>query len=51
MQVFWRFLLQRNLSKHWLEGVRYALFGLGDSGYQKYNVTISRVQNYYLETR
>ncbi|KAK7850984.1 nadph-dependent diflavin oxidoreductase 1 [Quercus suber] len=37
MKVFWKFLLQRNLSKHWLEGVRYAVFGLGDSGYQKYN--------------
>ncbi|XP_050262835.1 NADPH-dependent diflavin oxidoreductase 1-like [Quercus robur] len=37
MKVFWKFLLQRNLSKHWLEGVRYAVFGLGDSGCQKYN--------------
>uniref|UniRef100_A0A7N2MX89 Flavodoxin-like domain-containing protein n=1 Tax=Quercus lobata TaxID=97700 RepID=A0A7N2MX89_QUELO len=37
MKVFWKFLLQRNLSKHWLEGVRYAAFGLGDSGCQKYN--------------
>ncbi|KAI8571608.1 hypothetical protein RHMOL_Rhmol01G0133300 [Rhododendron molle] len=30
-------LLQRNLVKDWLEGVNYAVFGLGDSGYQKYN--------------
>ena len=30
--------MQKNLSKHWLEGVHYAVFGLGDSGYQKYNV-------------
>lgn len=43
MKVFWRFLLQRNLSKHWLEGVRYALFGLGDSGYQKYNFVAKKL--------
>lgn len=42
-QVFWRFLLQRNLSQSWLEGVNYAVFGLGDSSYQKYNVMISTV--------
>ncbi|THU69024.1 hypothetical protein C4D60_Mb08t09990 [Musa balbisiana] len=38
MKVFWRFLLQRNLSNQWLEGLHYAVFGLGDSGYQKYNL-------------
>ena len=38
MQVFWKYLLQRNLSQHWLKGTLYAVFGLGDSGYQKYNV-------------
>ncbi|CAK9187991.1 unnamed protein product [Ilex paraguariensis] len=42
MKVFWRFLLQRNLSQQWLKQVQYAVFGLGDSGYQKYNVIISR---------
>ncbi|KAF9605146.1 hypothetical protein IFM89_014137 [Coptis chinensis] len=31
MKVFWRFLLQKNLSQNWLKGVRYAVFGLGDS--------------------
>lgn len=42
MMGFWRFLLQRNLSNEWLNGVDYAVFGLGDSSYQKYNVmTIS----------
>ncbi|XP_021887963.1 NADPH-dependent diflavin oxidoreductase 1-like [Carica papaya] len=46
MKVFWRFLLQRNLSRHWLEGVHYAVFGLGDSSYQKYNVTLLVVLNY-----
>nr|GMC67072.1 NADPH-dependent diflavin oxidoreductase 1 [Ipomoea batatas] len=43
MKVFWRFLLQRNLSQIWLKGVNYAVFGLGDSSYQKYNVMISTV--------
>ncbi|RDY13657.1 Protein SWEETIE, partial [Mucuna pruriens] len=37
MKVFWRYLLQRNLGQHWLKGVLYAVFGLGDSSYQKYN--------------
>lgn len=40
MKVFWRYLLQRRLTRHWLQGVNYAVFGLGDSGYQKYNVIL-----------
>ncbi|KAK3409369.1 hypothetical protein EUGRSUZ_J01497 [Eucalyptus grandis] len=43
MKVFWRFLLQRNLNQHWLEGVPYAVFGLGDSGYQKYNFVAKKL--------
>ncbi|XP_058078342.1 NADPH-dependent diflavin oxidoreductase 1-like isoform X4 [Magnolia sinica] len=43
MKVFWRFLLQRNLSRQWLEGVHYAVFGLGDSGYQKYNFAAKKL--------
>lgn len=38
LQGFWRFLLQKNLTRDWLNGVNYAVFGLGDSSYQKYNV-------------
>ncbi|KAL6311028.1 hypothetical protein AAG906_015917 [Vitis piasezkii] len=38
MKAFWKFLLQRNLNQWWLKGVHYAVFGLGDSGYQKYNI-------------
>ncbi|CAN1731339.1 NADPH-dependent diflavin oxidoreductase 1 [Linum perenne] len=38
MKAFWRFLLQKNLRKSWLQGVHYAVFGLGDSGYQKFNL-------------
>lgn len=40
MQGFWKYLLQRNLSRQWLEGLNYAVFGLGDSGYQKFNVIL-----------
>ncbi|KAF6153982.1 hypothetical protein GIB67_037686 [Kingdonia uniflora] len=43
MKVFWRFLLQRNLGQSWLEGVNYTVFGLGDSGYQKYNFAAKRL--------
>ncbi|CAK8540557.1 unnamed protein product [Lathyrus sativus] len=43
MKVFWRFLLQRNLSNHWLKGVHYTVFGLGDSGYQKYNFVAKKL--------
>ncbi|TVU35201.1 hypothetical protein EJB05_17079 [Eragrostis curvula] len=37
MKAFWRYLLRKDLTKQWLEGLHYAVFGLGDSGYQKYN--------------
>ena len=40
-QGFWKYLLQRNLGQHWLDGIYYAVFGLGDSGYQKFNVMLS----------
>ncbi|XP_027925849.1 NADPH-dependent diflavin oxidoreductase 1 isoform X3 [Vigna unguiculata] len=43
MKVFWRYLLQRNLGRHWLKGVSYAVFGLGDSGYQKYNFVAKKL--------
>lgn len=43
MKAFWRFLLQRNLSRQWLQGLQYAVFGLGDSSYQKYNFTAKKL--------
>ncbi|XP_057950039.1 NADPH-dependent diflavin oxidoreductase 1 isoform X2 [Malania oleifera] len=45
MKEFWRFLLQKNLGQHWLERVNYAIFGLGDSGYQKYNFVAKKLDN------
>ncbi|XP_019189066.1 PREDICTED: NADPH-dependent diflavin oxidoreductase 1 isoform X2 [Ipomoea nil] len=49
MKVFWRFLLQRNLSQIWLEGVNYAVFGLGDSSYQKYNFVAKKLDKRLLD--
>ncbi|CAL0329463.1 unnamed protein product [Lupinus luteus] len=43
MQVFWKFLLQRNLTSSWLKGVHYAVFGLGDSSYPKYNFVAKKL--------
>ncbi|KAG0494186.1 hypothetical protein HPP92_005180 [Vanilla planifolia] len=43
MKVFWRFLLQRHLGNNWLKGLQYAVFGLGDSGYQKYNFAAKKL--------
>ncbi|KAJ0087056.1 hypothetical protein Patl1_08378 [Pistacia atlantica] len=45
MKVFWRFLLQKSLKKQWLKGVHYAVFGLGDSGYQKFNFVAKKLDN------
>lgn len=38
MRRFWRFLLRKSLAVDSLTAVRYAVFGLGDSGYVKFNV-------------
>ncbi|XP_051114993.1 NADPH-dependent diflavin oxidoreductase 1 isoform X2 [Andrographis paniculata] len=43
MKIFWRFLLQKNLTREWLKGVNYAVFGLGDSSYQKYNFVAKKL--------
>lgn len=43
MKSFWRFLLRKSLAATSLTTVSYAVFGLGDSGYQKYNVTAKKL--------
>ena len=43
-QGFWRYLLRKDLDRQWLEGIHHAVFGLGDSGYQKYNVRLFSVE-------
>lgn len=37
MKKFWKFLLRKNLSAESLQGVYSAVFGLGDSSYEKFN--------------
>ncbi|PVH38074.1 hypothetical protein PAHAL_5G170000 [Panicum hallii] len=43
MKGFWRDMLRKDLGAQWLEGVRHAVFGLGDSGYQKYNFAAKKL--------
>uniref|UniRef100_A0A0D6R8F5 NADPH-dependent diflavin oxidoreductase 1 n=1 Tax=Araucaria cunninghamii TaxID=56994 RepID=A0A0D6R8F5_ARACU len=43
MKSFWKFLLTRSLGHLWLEGMHYAVFGLGDSGYQKFNIVAKKL--------
>ncbi|XP_023762726.1 NADPH-dependent diflavin oxidoreductase 1 [Lactuca sativa] len=43
MKAFWTFLLQRSLNRQWLEKTNYTVFGLGDSGYQKYNFVAKKL--------
>jgi len=38
MKKFWKLLLRKSLPATALLGMQYAVFGLGDSGYVKYNV-------------
>lgn len=43
MRASWRSLLRRSLSAQWLRGVRFAVFGLGDSSYAKYNAVARKL--------
>lgn len=49
MKGFWKYLLQRNLSGQWVEGLHYAVFGLGDSGYQKFNFVAKKLDRRLLD--
>ncbi|CAM9822019.1 unnamed protein product [Chrysoparadoxa australica] len=42
--VTWRFLLRRALPRDSLKGLKFALFGLGDSGYDKYNAAARKLR-------
>ena len=37
MREFWKYLLQKKLGPQTLTNVQFAMFGLGDSSYDKYN--------------
>ena len=43
MRSFWSFLLRRSLGADSLVGTSFAVFGLGDSGYAKYNAAAKRL--------
>ena len=43
MKKFWRFLLRKNLPTNSLENVMYAVLGLGDSSYVKYNFAAKKL--------
>ncbi|KAF1888781.1 hypothetical protein Lal_00036823 [Lupinus albus] len=43
MKGFWKFLLQRNLTSSCLKALPYAVFGLGDSSYPKYNFVAKKL--------
>lgn len=39
MKDFWAFILRKSLSSQSLQQLRFAVFGLGDSSYEKFNAT------------
>lgn len=43
MKLFWRFILRKNLPTNSLLTLRYAVLGLGDSSYQKFNVVAKKL--------
>ncbi|RUS69230.1 hypothetical protein EGW08_023009 [Elysia chlorotica] len=44
MRMFWKFLLRRDLPSSSLSRLQFAVLGLGDSSYQKFNVVGKRLQ-------
>ena len=44
MKNFWRFLLQKKLTNDTLIQLQHAVFGLGDSSYDKYNAAARKLQ-------
>lgn len=43
MKAFWKFLLRRSLPTNSLNGLGFAVLGLGDSSYNKYNYVAKRL--------
>lgn len=44
MRAFWAFLLRKSLGADSLSDTTFAIFGLGDSGYAKYNAVAKRLE-------
>mmetsp|Transcript_25974 Transcript_25974/g.73676 ORF Transcript_25974/g.73676 Transcript_25974/m.73676 type:complete len:563 (+) Transcript_25974:2-1690(+) len=49
MKQFWRFLLRKGLPANVLNDLTFAVFGLGDSSYAKYNYTAKKLRNRLLQ--
>ena len=43
MQAFWKFLLRKALQSDSLKSLKFAVFGLGDSSYEKFNAAARRL--------
>lgn len=49
MVPFWKFLLRKNLPSDSLAGLKFAVFGLGDSSYPRFNVVAKRLHRRLLQ--
>ncbi|XP_038063679.1 NADPH-dependent diflavin oxidoreductase 1-like isoform X2 [Patiria miniata] len=49
MKKFWRFILRRNLPADSLSGLQFAVLGLGDSSYQKFNFIAKKLYRRILQ--
>ncbi|XP_047113286.1 NADPH-dependent diflavin oxidoreductase 1 isoform X2 [Schistocerca piceifrons] len=49
MKQFWKFLLRKNLPKNSLQAVRFAVLGLGDSSYAKFNFAAKKLYRRLLQ--
>jgi len=49
MNRFWKFLLRKNLPRDSLDGLNFAVLGLGDSSYQKFNFVAKRLHKRLLQ--
>ncbi|KAJ8954736.1 hypothetical protein NQ318_011431 [Aromia moschata] len=49
MKAFWKFLLKKSLPRDVLNNLRYAVFGLGDSSYVKFNFVAKRLHKRILQ--
>lgn len=43
MKIFWKFLLRKSLPGDSLSGLRFAVIGFGDSGYEKFNFVAKKL--------
>ncbi|XP_066258161.1 NADPH-dependent diflavin oxidoreductase 1 isoform X1 [Euwallacea similis] len=49
MKIFWKFLLKKSLPKDFLSQMKFAVLGLGDSSYSKFNFVAKRLYKRLLQ--